>query len=176
MLALIAYNINLLFSDDISHIDGPWIRSAKNIKYRNGTLCADLRARTLNINTYNSYYTKYYYTQSCINISNSTRLMNVNGTFMKENNISKHTYAHTIRFPQVSSNNIIGIMMNARNIEYFPNSICVEYFTHDLFVYLKFFNAYHLENNYREKCLEYEHDDILSYKGGELIITKLPNN
>ena len=39
----IIYNLNQWMNDDISHIDGDWIRSGQNIYYHDNILCADLR-------------------------------------------------------------------------------------------------------------------------------------
>lgn len=163
-VAVGVYDLNLMANDDISLIGGPWIRSAKNIKYKDNFLCADLRVRHFTTNDYHNIYHKFYYKNSCIKVQNEfVNLTNNNGEFEIETENNNNIFSHELTFPRGSW------AKTANWVTYFPNAICAHFLVDTRKSYLKFSGAWATTHEYNEDCIEYTNDAYLVEQSGKFI-------
>lgn len=162
-LLLPKYFYDLYENYKISHIGGSWIRSAKNVRYTNNTLCADLRKSKFRTNDYNSIYDMYGYDRSCIEIPSDrkVKLVNKGGKFEIDQSTSGPDYSHTITYPRGSW------VHSACWITYFPNSVCAYFLVDSTITYVKFYGKNLTTTHYNEDCIEYEENDYLIDDSGK---------
>lgn len=159
--------------DPYSDIKGTWIRSAKDIQYYDDALCANLRTNKYNTNDYSRYITKYAYKQSCINITEPTRLMNNLGNFELET--SELDYQHEYTYPGGNWN--LYAICTYLNIPsyiqmkttYFPNAVCAFFHTDTVTTFLKAYGKNHTMYIYNEDCIEYDSNDYLTVVNGSFV-------
>ena len=152
------------------------MRSAKNIKYDNGTLCADLRrSHRYATNDWNNYVEKYFYEESCIYANETTKLINDNGKFKIDNNTQ--TYSHYMTYPKgswqqlsVTRRKYFDKSIIEMETTYFPNTVCAYFLVNIDKVYLKALRMFHTIYHYNEDCIEYNSSDYLTVKNGKFVL------
>lgn len=159
LFAVLVYNTHTISDDDFSHIGGSWIKSAKNINYKDNILCADLRAHKFQTNDMNNMYDMYSYHTSCIKVNknHTMQLLNHNGHF--EVYETNEIFLHKLTFPKGSWHKA------AYWPTYFPNSVCAYFLTNTHTTYIKAYGESKTTNMYNEECFDYnEYDYIHTHK------------
>lgn len=158
-------------NDNMSHIGGSWISSAKNIVYRDNMLCLNLRNHKDLEVIYPHISKKYSYKdRSCIELNKNEAVMVENKNGQLQRYESDKVYPHKIgSIPRGLWLEHISFL---KNITYFPNAICAEI--------LK--NKFDNENDnkiielYEEECVEYYDGDLLDIIDGKFIVMKKKDN
>ena len=136
--------------DDISHIDGSWIKSAKNIEYHNEQLCANLLYKEPPWNL-------YAYKNSCIDVKEQipVKLKNENGKF--EIDDKNNSWSHSMRFPD-------GLWffgnLNPKYVQFFPGVICIQ-------------SNEFSKTHYYMQCVDYFDKTQVYFDSGTLIVYKV---
>ncbi len=168
----------LIHNQNISPIPGSWKKSATEIVYENGTLCAKLlRAGQFNTNDATNLWYLYGSSRSCINVhiriddDNHVRyvnddnvsvcLKNNNGVFENETDISSCYKNYTYMVPQGSWSRF------AKSVTYYPNRVCAHFLKEYVEHYLLFFDSNIQIYKYNESCIDFEHDDRLVNFNGQ---------
>lgn len=167
------YNNERVLNDDISHIEGPWIKSAKNITYKNNMLCADLRAGKYYTNNRDrsTISTKYLYKRNCTHVDrlDYTKLINENGNFKSYNTYANDRFSQNIgsipRGPWIKK-----ASRWSDSITFFPNTICAEFYKGMTYVYESKENNNVEYSMYEEDCIDYSDSDTLDCIDGKFII------